>query len=124
MRFSRDGFSVEVLLERGAPLPEWYEAEPELGPFEDFYLGAFWALSTERPVGWSIGPIPHRRVVEYGREHGLEPDVLESFVEVVRSMDSAFLKWHEEESKKNRANGGSAGAGAGKPKRKSKRKAQ
>ena len=64
MRYERDGFAVEVLIERGQPPPSWYEEEPDCPPGLDYYMKAFWQLSTERSIGFSVGPIPASKIEE------------------------------------------------------------
>lgn len=48
------------------------------------------------------GPIPWRDAVDYADRCGLEPDVRELFVEVIRRMDDAWLKWQAEEQERRR----------------------
>lgn len=84
---------MEALLERGQPLPAWFEEEPQLAPGEEFFLRAFWELSTERQIGWASGPIPHSAILGYGERAGLESSTMGLFVQVLRSMDAAYLGW-------------------------------
>jgi len=91
--WNEKGFIAEAAALRGQPAPSWLEDEPFLAPGEDFYLGAFWELSTCRAMGMSIGPIPWDKVVDYARFAGLDYDNLGLFVMVIRAMDSVYLEW-------------------------------
>jgi hypothetical protein len=39
----------------------------------------------------SVGAIPWTAIVHYADWHGLERDVAEAFVDILRTMDNAFL---------------------------------
>lgn len=91
---------LEVALARGQPPPSWLEEEPPAYPGDEFYLKAWHALDSCRIIGLSMGPIPWRDVVSYAQYTELEPDVTEAFVEIIRTMDRAYLKWCEKKSPK------------------------
>jgi hypothetical protein len=95
----RDGAVLDQLRGAGEPLPEW-AIEPPRGRFDDFYLSSYYDLETERPTGWSIGPIPHSRILAYGQHSGLAGTVLDAFVYVIRQMDAAHLAWMRAEEAK------------------------
>lgn len=97
-------------LEQRRP-PDWFEEEPQLAPGEDFFLRAFFNLSTERQIGWASGPIPHSRVVEYGVRSGLEEATIEILVHVIRRMDQAYLEWLAEQRKKHDCRNKAEGTG-------------
>ncbi len=87
---------------QGRPLPAWATDAPELAPGEEYYMRAFWALGTERTLAPGlVGPIPWSRIVEYGDRSGLEPDLVESLVMVVRALDEVYLGWTAEEMERN-----------------------
>lgn len=69
-------------------------------PFQEFYLLAFNQLSSERH--WREGQVPWGRIDEYGRRAGLDADIIDSFVVVIRTMDGAFLEWQAEQDDKRR----------------------
>jgi len=76
--------------------------EPILLPGDNFYLTAFYELSTCRAFGWTLGPIPWRDLVFYAQYAGLEEDLFPVFVLTLRAMDAVYL----EHSKKRLASEG------------------
>ena len=87
---------------RNQPLPQWFLDEPDLIPGVEWYFKAFWDLSTERQIGYTLGPIPASKVSEYGREHGLRDDTLVLFRDMMKELDRAYLKWVKDEQDKKR----------------------
>ena len=86
-------------------MPQWYLDEPEIDPINTFYLQAFYDLSTCRSIGQILGPIPWNIVVQYAEHVGLEIDMTDLFIRVIRSLDKAFLEWCEGDAKRlNRLN--------------------
>lgn len=85
----------------GKPPPQWYLEEPDLLPGDEFYVKAFWDLSTERYFGWAVGPIPWSRIVAYGERCNLDDGMISVFVYVIRSMDEAYQEWFREDSNKS-----------------------
>lgn len=70
------------------------------------YYEAFTELSTCRPVGMGIGPVPWTAIDGYGRRYGFEGDGFVYLVRMVRALDDAFLahsraKAKEEEARSN-----------------------
>ena len=108
LRYQRDGHSIDTLLDRGVAyesLPQWYREEPELESWDIFYHNAFWRLSTERSVGFAMGPIPHSKVLAYGYDAGLSSGTMVLFEAVIRHMDSAYVEWSsDQQTKARRAN--------------------
>lgn len=74
--------------------------EPILDPEDEFFLVAFDRLSTCRHMGMGFGPIPWRDIILYADRAGLEPDVHDMFVSVIRAMDNAWLQWQGEQQKR------------------------
>ena len=89
--------------QRGLKLPDWYQNCPEVTEIDEFFLRAFWDLSTCRSVGMSVGPIPWRDMSEYARVEGLDPDVRAAFIQVLRQLDVKYLDWHRAQEEKKRA---------------------
>ncbi len=100
MRFERDGWSVESAKKKGRELPKWYLDEPEMDPVNNFYLQSFYDLSTCRSIGQVMGPIPWNIIVQYAEYSGLELDITDLFIRVIRSLDLVYLNWCSEETKK------------------------
>ena len=96
----RDGFSIEAGIEKGRSLPRWFEDAPALSDGDDFYIKAFWDLSSGRPVGFSIGPIPWRDIILYSDRAGLASDVSAAFVVIIRAMDMGYLEWQAKEQER------------------------
>ncbi len=71
-------------------------------PGEDFYLQAFWSLSTERQMGMAMGPIPQSAIIAYGLRAELDSDTMGLFEAVIRSLDAAYIDWALQEQKKAR----------------------
>lgn len=65
------------------------DAEPCIDGF-GFYLDAFRELSTSRPGGLEIPPIPFTAMVEYFRVYELGD--FDEFAFIIRQMDSTFLE--------------------------------
>ena len=85
---------------KGRELPDWYVEEPCLFPGDEFYLKAFWDLSTGRMIGFAIGPIPWRDIVVYAERAQLADDVAGVFIFVMREMDAAYLKYVADKQEK------------------------
>jgi hypothetical protein len=105
LRYQRDGHSIDTLVERGVSyesLPEWFRDEPDLESWDLFYHNAFWRLSTERSIGFAMGPIPHSKILEYAYEAGLESGTIALFEAVIRQMDSAYVEWSAEQQTRAR----------------------
>ncbi len=64
-----------------------------------FYLKAFYDLSTCRSSGMGVGPIPWSAMIAYAEWYGLDRDVTEAFVDIIREMDSAYIEHTVEEQK-------------------------
>ena len=62
-----------------------------------FAWRAFWELSSDRSVGFGVGPIPFTAIARYADRYGVgERDAFERFLELIRGMDAAYLKDTEE----------------------------
>lgn len=73
--------------------------------WDHVYVIGFWRLSSERSIGFSMGPIPHSKIVEYGYSKGLRDGTLELFETVVRCMDESYIGWATEQQTKARKAG-------------------
>lgn len=93
-------------MRRGQPAPDWYHGEPDALPGYEFVIAEFWDLSTERQLGFAIGPIPSSKIREKRRELGLDPQASRTFTALIRSLDRAFRDWVEKERERNRKSHG------------------
>lgn len=83
----------------GEKLPDFIRDEPELMPGLEFYLKAFWDLSTCRQMGMGLGPIPWLSIHEYGKLTCNTEESYEDFQFHIRQLDSAYLNWASEKNK-------------------------
>jgi hypothetical protein len=79
-------FSIQAAIAKGRELPEWALNEPPLYPGDDFFITAFYELSTGEPIPWIDR-------MTYARHKCLEPDVADAFSHIIRGMDSEYMKW-------------------------------
>ncbi len=91
MRLARDGFVIEVHIQRGQPLPDWYLDEPPLSEYAAFFLRAFDKLSSCRSIGFSEGPIPWTAVNDFAVSRGLDTEMTKALETVIMALDRAYL---------------------------------
>jgi hypothetical protein len=58
---------------------------------DEFYMRAFWELSSTRSFGMAVGPIPWHRIVQYGDRAGLDGEMMRIFEYVMRGLDEDYL---------------------------------
>lgn len=63
---------------------------------DEFYMRAFWELSSCRQFGDVIGPIPWDKIMDYAERKHLEPDMIAVFEDVMRQLDEAYLGWQRD----------------------------
>lgn len=74
----------------GSGAPKW--ADPvELTVGDKFYLAGFYDISTDRPVGMSVGYIPWRSMIEYCQFYGASTDETERFVQIIKAIDAVYV---------------------------------
>lgn len=83
-----------------------------LGLFFQGYLD----LSTHRQSGFAVGWIPVGAIFDYCERMGLQGEQREYFVDVMKRLDSQYLKWQSE--KKSGKQPGSVWSSDGTPGRK------
>ena len=106
---SRFGEVERKLLDRhyrtGEPLPRKLEEAPRLHYGLWFYQESFDELSTERQIGMAAGPIPHSALVAYCDRLCMTDDSSWYFCEIIRRMDSAWLREQDKLLKQGQSNG-------------------
>lgn len=76
------------------------EEEPFSESGDWFYMQAFWDLSTERQLGFTVGPIPESAIRRYPGVEDLSPAMMVLFQTVIRRMDQTYREWAEIERKR------------------------
>lgn len=90
----------EIAEEEGRP-PKALIDRPELFPGNEWYLEAFWELSTDRDAGMALGPIPFSAINQYGKRLALDAEEFDTFRIMIRALDGAYLD-HAEARRKAR----------------------
>lgn len=57
---------------------------------------AFWALSTDRPIGMAQGAIPWTSIDRYAARYGINDDEFDRFHDLIRALDAAFLSYKKD----------------------------
>lgn len=65
---------------------------PELSIGDSFYLQSFRDLNTCRQIGMSLGPIPWTAMIQYADRFGLDEDLIDDFIYIMRIMDEAYIE--------------------------------
>lgn len=82
---------MKLIDEGKEPPPQYYE-QPELFEVARFYWDSFQDLSTERPIGMGLGPIPYSAIRRYGDEYGMvSRDEFDFFADIIQGMDTEFI---------------------------------
>lgn len=66
-------------------------------------MKAFWDLDTERSVGMGVSRIPWGKMIAYAEYYHLDGINTETFVVILRTMDTAYLIWQEDQEKRVKA---------------------
>jgi hypothetical protein len=84
----------------GWETPSAIREMPELTFWEMAYVNDFDLLSTERPVGMGLGPIPISKIRQYGLDWGKSD--LDMFVDIMLQVDRKYLsEYHKQQEAKN-----------------------
>ena len=71
-------------------------------PGEEWYLEAYWTLSTERQIGgMAVGSIAWSAVIRYGSYSGLDRSMLDHFWTIISTMDSGYMKWMSDQHERH-----------------------
>lgn len=96
LKYSKVDTSIYLqAIKNNQPLPEFLQNKPELEQGLYFYMQAFFALETERNVGFSVTPIPVMKIIQYGEYLGYSNDEkLDDFVYIIRSLDNVAMNYY------------------------------
>lgn len=76
-------------------MPPALANKPDLHEGLDWYLDAFWDLSSDRPLGamGGAGRIPFTAIDRWARRFGVDdPDAFDRLMTFVGALDATFLK--------------------------------
>lgn len=73
-------------------LPDWWLNKPSGARGDDFYIRAFWELSSCRDFGNFLGPIPWDKIILYGERKGLDEAMIGVLELVIRELDEVYLR--------------------------------
>lgn len=65
------------------PPPKFIEIDQITENWMSFFLTSFYHLSTERPVGMGVGPIPWSKIIQYGEYYGFHGSSLDAFYGII-----------------------------------------
>lgn len=101
MEFDQKSFAIEQHYRKGRPLPaglqDVVDREPDLEPFEEFYMIAYWRLLTERRGG---PVVPYSEIRNYAERKSLDPPMTEVLISVIRFLEHAHNEWHKQEQER------------------------
>ena len=90
---------------QGHPIPERIANKPQLDMGLQLYYSAFFDLTTCRPSGMGICPIPWTAIREYALTFEFDSEQEEALYCYIRAMDSVFMKYHDDKAE-NKPNPG------------------
>lgn len=65
----------------------------------ELYYECFWDLTSDRQMGYGIGPIPTSMIINYGRALGLDETQMDSLLYYIRALDNVYLDFRAKEIK-------------------------
>lgn len=74
-------------------------------PGAEFFLNAWYALTSDRPLGalGGCGEIPRRSIRQLADDYGLDdPDDFDQLVRMIRAMDKVYLDWVKVQQEQSR----------------------
>lgn len=88
-KYGKDlAFFRKMAEETGNSFPA-LEEQPELLVTDEYYLNAFYRLSSSRQLGMTTGPIPLSEIIGY-LEYLNEPEP-EEFIDIIQHCDGVYL---------------------------------
>lgn len=94
-------------MREGLPLPPKIANAPQLQMGLELYYDAFWELSTCRPTGWGLGPIPWHAMHEYAVAFGFDSEQRDWLFYLIRELDQAYLRHHAPKKGRSKSGGSS-----------------
>jgi len=71
---------------------------PELFGHLAFEWSAFRSLSTDRPVGMALGPVPWSSIDRFACRYHITGDEFDRFCDLIQAMDAAYRAYHERQA--------------------------
>ena len=99
LEYSDKEYSILAGIEKGREPPKWYLDKPEMNLIHEIFIKSFNDLDTCRNYSMGVGPIPWKDIHNYANFLELDYDLINFFIQVIRAMDIAFIKWQSK--KKN-----------------------
>ena len=65
---------------------------PDFDPYDNWLIESFWDLSSCRSVGMSVSSIPFTAMISYIDYYQIDPISANLLIEVVRSLDTVYMK--------------------------------
>ena len=90
---------VEMSMRQGTPLPKKIANAPELLYGLEFYMTAFYRLSSGRNSGWGVGKISWLQVEEYCDRmevYGSQRDIMHYHIQ---NLDQVYLEFQAKKEK-------------------------
>jgi len=83
---------VENALRSGRDIPPRIAGAPELEAGAEIWMLAFRQLTTERQIGWGVGPIPWSAIAAWAEEWELDEEQASDLAYYVRRMDREYIR--------------------------------
>jgi hypothetical protein len=107
VKYERDAVKFAgVLAQTKARIASILEQRPALDYAMSRCLEAWADLSTERPVGFTVGAIPWGRIVAWCSYHDLDREATDVVIHVIRRLDNERAERQAAEDAKKKATGG------------------
>lgn len=97
-------FLMDVARADGA-IPTPLRDRPKLASSAVCYWEAFCSLSTDRPGGMGVMPIPWSSIDRYARRHGIEGEDFDRLAKLVMAVDAAWMKAVNDKRERDKPNG-------------------
>ncbi len=80
------------------PIPDKIANKPILAKGLYFYFNAFHELSTDRPVGYTMGQIPYSSILSYCKYYTFDYEETSDFLYLIRKIDSAYIEYKDKKN--------------------------